>query len=93
LKPEAAGSFLFKKSARSYGIEPPLFYRQSGMFVAWLRERNAAQFRVFLLDLEDGGDFETSFDEAFGLSLDKAWQSFVEELRSRYSASGTGGTL
>ena len=80
LKPEASGSFFFKKSAHSYGIEPPLFYRQSGMFVAWLRRLDQERFRSFLLAIEDGGEFEESFNKAFGLSLDKAWLRFVGQL-------------
>ncbi|MSM41421.1 MAG: hypothetical protein GJT30_17520 [Geobacter sp.] len=81
ITPEARGSFLFKKSAHSYGLEPHMFYRQSGMFVAWLRQRDETRFRAFLLALEDDRDFAGSFTEAFGEDLDTAWQEFVDRLR------------
>lgn len=80
-KPEVTGSFFFKKSAHSYGLEPPMFYRQSGMFVAWLKKRSEEQFRAFMLALEDGQDFGKSFNAAFDVSLDKAWQQFVDTLK------------
>jgi hypothetical protein len=80
-KPEVTGSFFFKKSAHSYGLEPPMFYRQSGMFVAWLKMRNEERFRSFLLALEDGQDFSKSFNEAFEVGLDIAWQQFVDTLK------------
>lgn len=81
LKPEAAGSFFFKKSAHSYGIEPHMFYRQSGMFVAWLMHLDPEKFRSFMLTIEDGGKFSESFRKAFGQSLDTTWQRFVDQLR------------
>ena len=82
LKPEATGSFFFKKSAQSYGIEPHMFYRQSGMFVAWLMHLDLDRFRSFMLAIEDGKDFEESFNQELGLSLDKAWQQFTTELKT-----------
>lgn len=90
LKPEASGSFFFKKFASSYGVEPPLFYRQSGMFVAWLKRFDESRFRAFMLSIEDGRDFEESFHGAFGLSLDNAWQRFKEKLRA--DTGGNHGT-
>ncbi|HEY3309221.1 MAG TPA: hypothetical protein VGJ93_12265 [Desulfuromonadaceae bacterium] len=81
LKPEASGSFFFKKFANSYGVEPPLFYRQSGMFVAWLRNYDLERFRLFLLAIEDGKEFEGSFNQAYGMNLDEAWQRFTDQLK------------
>ena len=81
ITPEATGSFFFKKFASSYGLKPTMFYRQSGMFVAWLRRLDEARFRSFLLTIEEGRGFGYSFKEAFGMSLDKAWGQFVEQLK------------
>ena len=50
-----------------------MFYRQSGMFVAYLRSHDEMRFRTFMQAIEDGRRFSESFNEAFGLSLDKAW--------------------
>ncbi len=75
ITPEAHGSFLFKKSAHSYNLEPHMFYRQSGMFVAWLRSRDETRFRTFLLAIEDGRDCAGSFHEASG-GAGCRWQRF-----------------
>lgn len=91
LKPEATGSFFFKKSAHSYGIEPHMFYRQSGMFVAWLMQLDQERFRNFMLSIEDGGEFSGSFSKAFGQDLDAAWRRFVEQLKPERSASMSEG--
>lgn len=85
LKPEAYGSFFFKKFANSYGVEPPMFYRQSGMFVAWLRKQDQGRFRTFMLAIEEDRNFNESFNGAFGQSLDKAWQQFVDQLKFEYA--------
>jgi len=87
LNPEAAGSFFFKKSAHSYGIEPHMFYRQSGMFVAWLMQLDQERFRSLMLTIEDGGEFSASFSKAFGQNLDTAWQRFIDQLKPQKSAS------
>lgn len=81
LKPEANGSFFFKKSAHSYGIKPPMFYRQSGMFVAWLRHLDETRFRTFQLAVEEGRGFGDSFDYVYGMGIDKAWQHFIDYLK------------
>ena len=64
--PEAQGSFFFHKSGRSYGLEPHLFYRQASMFVGYLRNLSEIQFALFMLAVEDGGDFDKSFRSKYG---------------------------
>ena len=87
IRPEGTGSFFFKKFAYSYGLKPPMFYRQSGMFVAYLRHLDEARFRKFLLAVEEGRGFGEPFAEAFGMGMDGAWQQFVDQLQSTYRAS------
>jgi len=81
IKPEASGSFFFKKFANSYGLTPPMFYRQSGMFVAYLLRLDEARFRSFLLAIEDGHGFGDSFTKSYGMDVDEAWQQFTERLK------------
>ena len=80
LTPEDHGSFLFKKFASSYDLTPPMFYRQSGMFVAWLRQQDSTRFRTFLVAIEGGEGFATAFTTAYGMDVDTAWRQFVNGL-------------
>ncbi|ABB31745.1 hypothetical protein GeomeDRAFT_0175 [Geobacter metallireducens RCH3] len=81
--PEANGSFFFKKFANSYGLTPPMFYRQSGMFVAHLQRLDEARFRSFLLAIKDGHGFGDSFAKSYGMGVDEAWQQFTERFKRR----------
>lgn len=80
--PESAGSFFFHKSASSYGLKPHMFYRQSVMFVEYLKNRGKNRFRNFLLAVENGQSFERSFTTTFGMTIQTMWQKFVEDLKT-----------
>ena len=81
--PEAKGSFFFHKSAKSYGLEPHMFYRQASLFVKYLRDMSEIRFGVFLLAIEDGMDFDKSFRAVYGMSIDEVWKGFVIDLRNK----------
>jgi len=81
--PNATGSFFFIKGPSSYGLEPHMFYRQSAMFVAYLKGLDETKFRTFMLDIEDGKSFADSFSAAFGISINNAWQQFVGQLKTK----------
>ncbi len=81
--PEAKGSFFFHKSAKSYGLEPHMFYRQASLFVGYLRDLSDVRFGVFLLAIEDGKDFDKSFRAVYDMSLDEAWKDFLVDLRNK----------
>lgn len=81
--PETRGSILFPKSASSYGLKPYMFYRQSAMFVTYLKHLDEEKFRNFLLSLEDGQNFKKSFTAVFRMSIDKIWQEFVHQLKNK----------
>ncbi len=82
-KPEAKGSFWFHKSAKSYGLEPHMFYYQASLFVKYLKELSDIRFGLFMLTIEDGRDFGRSFQRLYGTSIEEAWQDFVTLLRDR----------
>lgn len=65
-----------------YGLEPHMFYRQTEMFVAYLKSMDEKKFRAFILSIEDSHDFERSFREVFGFTIFDAWQRFVKGLNS-----------
>lgn len=82
LNPDTTGSFLFPKRWRAYGLTPHMFYRQSMMFVSFLRYLDEPKFRAFILAIENKGSFKDSFDSIFGFTVDSAWQQFVMKLDS-----------
>lgn len=57
-----------------------LFYRQSMLFMGYLRTTDEARFRQFLLRVQDGGDFAESVRAAYARSLDELWQQFLNQL-------------
>ncbi len=92
-KPEAKGSFWFHKSARSYGLEPHMFYCQASLFVKHLRDLSEIRFGLFMLSIEDGGDFGRSFKRLYGASIEETWQDFVTLLRDKQREMRFAGDL
>ncbi len=79
LKPDDSGSFLFHRSAHSYCLEPHMFYRQSCMFVAYLKGLDETKFRTLLLTIEGGTPFAEAFPATYRTTLDAVWQQFREK--------------
>ena len=72
------------------GMAWPLFYRQSGMFVAWLHVSNAGAFSALLEKLREGENLSPAMESSYGegmASLHKKWQSFtlVELPKQQYA--------
>jgi hypothetical protein len=57
-----------------------MFYRQSMLFVGYLRSSDEVRFRQFLLSVQDGGDFTESVRVAYDKDLNELWQRFLDEL-------------
>jgi hypothetical protein len=68
------------RAASSFGLTPHMFYRQGSMFLAYLRDRHPEPFRRFVSSVEDGTEFQQSFEDAFGTAIDVPWRAFVAEL-------------
>ena len=81
--PEAHGSFFLHKSGSSYGLEPHMFYRQASLFVGYIKRMSEFKFGLFMLSIEDGGDFDKSFRATYGMGIDETWQDFVDQLRDK----------
>ena len=80
--PDADGGLIFRKTARSYGLKPNMFYRQSSLFVEYLHDLDALKFKAFLLAVEDGKGFEDAFSSAYGASLNEIWEKFVRQQKA-----------
>ncbi len=86
IQPDATGSFLFPRRWRAYGLKPPMFYRQSCMFVSYLKQSDESKFRDFLLALQKNGSFGNAFSSIYGFSLEEAWQQFLLQVRNQYDS-------
>jgi hypothetical protein len=75
--PAEDGSVFRNRTASSYGLGPSIFYRQAGLFVQYLRERNPAAFQMALKDILSGADFQQSFSRAYAQSISAQWPDFV----------------
>jgi hypothetical protein len=82
--PDTTGSFFFPKQWNAFGLEPHMFYRQSFMYVSYLKHLDESKFRTFLLALENNRQFEDSFCSIFGLTMDAAWQQFVAQIKDQH---------
>jgi hypothetical protein len=82
LEPKTSGSLLFPSDARDYGLTHHMFYRQSSMFVGYLKELDERRFKTFLLAVEDKQPLERAFEDAYGRRLEAAWRDFVLEMRA-----------
>ncbi len=76
LAPRAASSFTGGDHAK--GLSSPMFYRQSGMFVGWLRDRDLEAFRMLLLALERRATFPRALSVAYHADVGALWQAFVD---------------
>jgi len=79
------GSFLFPKRWSAYGLKPHMFYRQSFLYVSYLKHLDETKFRAFILALENNRQFEDSFNSTFGLTMDAAWQQFIAQVKTNRS--------
>jgi len=88
--PDLSASVFQIKNADSYGFtenySDPFFaqnmyYRQSSMFVAYLRKTNATGFDNLIRQVLKGSKFEEAFVENYDLSLEDSWSSFIEKVR------------
>ncbi len=83
--PDTTGSFFFPKRWSAYGLKPHMFYRQSFMYVSYLKHLDEPKFGSFMLALENGQEFEHSFNSIFGLTMDAAWRQFVTQIKANHN--------
>lgn len=77
--PETEGALL--NLTGSKGLEPKMFYRQSGMFVQYMVGTHPAQFEALVKALQEGKPFEAEFAAAFNVKVDEMLQTFISSLQ------------
>jgi len=77
--PKSKGSILGHKTAHDYGLKPHMYYRQSNLFIRFLKEVNVNSFEKCYLSLTEGVSFDEVWIKYYGKDLDKLWEIFLEE--------------
>lgn len=82
--PDDTGSLLRPKRALDYGVETFMFYRQSELFVTYIKDRDPAAFKSFLLALQtdEWSSFAVLFETSFGERVEETWGEFLEHVRA-----------
>lgn len=75
-------SFLFPRYGSYWGIENRMFYRQSMLFVEFMRAYDESAFNRFLANLEDGDEFEQALNDTYPGGLSMLWDSFLDKTRA-----------
>jgi hypothetical protein len=79
--PTEEGSLFQSRTASSYGLPYPVFYRQAAMFVAYLRELDPSAFQSALHSLLDGERFQPGFERAYGKEISSYWTAFIQSIQ------------
>lgn len=74
--PAEEGSLFRNRTASSYALPYPVFYRQAAMFVDYLRKSDQSAFQDALHSLFDGDDFQKAFEHAYGRPIASHWLNF-----------------
>jgi hypothetical protein len=86
--PAEEGSLFRNKTAASYGLPYPVFYRQAAMFIEYLRATRPAAFQAALQELLDGEPFQDSFERAYGRAVASYWMPFKRSLKVGTETAG-----
>jgi len=76
------GGGLSPRRAADHGLNHFMYYRQSAMFVSYLKATYPDQFPKFLDDLIHRRTFKTAFQKRFAADLDRAWLDFTASLEA-----------
>jgi hypothetical protein len=80
--PVVRDSSLQRNKADHWGLSIHLFYRESMMFVAYLKHVAADKFRNFLVGIENREDFDSAFVDSYHISIAEAGHAFFTSYAS-----------
>ena len=61
-------------------VQMRILYKQSHLFVQFLKEYDNIQFNKMLISLAEGIKFKNSFGSAYKISLTEAWELFLQSI-------------
>lgn len=79
--PEMRDTPTLRHTAEFWGLDIYTFYRQSLLFVRYLREQSAMRFNDFIQAVQDDQDFDLAFGNAYNMSIREAGAQFRQALR------------
>jgi hypothetical protein len=79
--PHEDGGIFLRKYASHWGLGHHMFYRQSMVFVEYLKSQDENKYRDLLLGIQNGSSFRVAFDDAYGVRVSKIWEQFLEETK------------
>ncbi|GAB6907785.1 putative Lipoprotein [Desulfosarcina cetonica] len=91
--PDSTGSFLFPKTASSYHLKPHMFYRQSAMFVQFLKEYDSEKFKRLLQAIQNENNFQNALHASYGKEIDIYWTEFKENLTKQINSGANSAAL
>ncbi len=75
-------SFLFPRYGNYWNIENRMFYRQSMLFVEFMRAHDESAFVRFLIKIEGGAEFRKALNDAYPGGVSMLWSKFLEKTRA-----------
>jgi len=76
-------AFISPRYGSYWNISQPLFYRQSMLFVVFLKKKDENSFLKMLLAIQRGEHFSAALANAYDESLSALWKTFVAESKTR----------
>lgn len=76
-------SFLFPQYGNYWHIENRMFYRQSMLFVEFMRAQDEGAFHNFLSNVERGTDFRKALNYAYPGGISVLWSNFLEKTKDK----------
>jgi len=77
IQPLVTGTWSGHENASDYDMKPHMFYRQSAMFVHYLRDYNEAGFQEFYLKLLNKQSFESAIQAVYGATAEQLWSQHL----------------
>lgn len=78
-QPNIETSLFGQETAQTFGLEHRMFYRQSGIFVDYLRQQTSPAFKNLLAYMHAGGSFEQAFAQSYPKGMAPLWSAFIAE--------------
>ena len=72
---------VFPKYGSHWGLKPHMFYRQSMLFVSFMKKHDEQAFKNLLQGLQNRQSFSKSYQHAYKMSILQMWELFIKQLR------------
>lgn len=77
--PRDRGGLFSHYYASDYNLIPHMYYQQAGLFVSFLKQRNAGSFKDSYIGLLEGEIFAEVWRDNFGLTIAELWDEFIHD--------------